>query len=402
MESLRSPHSWALHVTEKENVVSNEIDEKPKKKRTRRVVPYPLCSFEEVADFAAAAYELGSGHNVRRVTLFDHIGKSPDSGPSRTLVTNAGKYGLIKGNYNAEQLEISDVAKKAFGERSSEYAKAEAKIEIAILNIEPFKVLYEKFVGNKLPDKTVLADSLRENDIDEKIVDSLVDNFVVNAEHVGVLQTLAGAERLVTVEHALEKLPKSQSGNESRNNSLPTSTDIKPIAGIVTSGNSSFDSTCFYITPIGEEGSDARKHSDLFLGSIVEPAIEPLGLKVVRADAIDTPGLITNQIIEFILRSKLVVADLSFHNPNVFYELALRHVSRLPTIQIVRKGDKIPFDIGNFRTIILDCSDIYTLVPKLETYKSEIASQVRSVLEDPNAVENPVTSVYPNLVLNLQ
>lgn len=390
-----------LHVTNKESVVSDEKTE-PKKKRTRRVVPYPLCSFEEVAEFAASAYELGSGHSVRRVTLFDHIGKSPDSGPSRTLVTNAGKYGLIKGGYNAEQLEITDVTKKAYGERSTDYAKAAAKIEIAILNIEPFKILYDKFVGNKLPARTVLADTLRENDVDEKIVDSLVDNFVVNAEHVGILQTLAGAERLVTVEHALEELSNTQLGNESNDSLLPTVAAGKPIAGIVTSGNSSFDSTCFYITPIGEDGSEARKHSDLFLGSIIEPAIEPLGLKVVRADAIDTPGLITNQIIEFILRSKLVIADLSFHNPNVFYELALRHVSRLPTIQIVRKGDKIPFDIGNFRTIILDCSDIYTLVPKLETYKSEIASQARRVLEDPNVVENPVTSLYPNLALSLQ
>ena len=374
--------------------------EKQKNKRTRRVVPYPLCSFQEVADFASSAYELGSGHSVRRVTLFDHIGKSPDSGPSRSLVTNAGKYGLIKGNYGAEQFEITEVAKRAFGEISSEYEKAKAKIEIAILNIEPFRIIYEKFVGNKLPARTVLADTLKESNIDEKIIGSLVDNFVVNAEYVGVLQTLAGAERLVTVEHALERLAKTEPGRG--NNLSPALPSGKPLAGIVTSGNSSFDSTCFYITPIGEDGSEARKHSDLFLGSIVEPAIEPLGLKVVRADAIDSPGLITNQIIEFILRSRLVIADLSFHNPNVFYELALRHVSRLPTIQIVRKGDKIPFDIGNFRTIILDCSDIYTLVPKLETYKSEIASQARRVLEDPNAVENPVTSVYPNLGLSLQ
>ncbi|AZZ43512.1 hypothetical protein C1896_00365 [Pseudomonadaceae bacterium SI-3] len=373
-----------------------------KKRRTRRVVPYPLCSFEEVADFAAAAYDLGSGHSVRRVTLFDHLGKSPDSGPSRSLVTNAGKYGLIKGNYSAEQLVITDIAKKAFGEKSSEHVKAEAKIEIAILSIDPFKLLYEKFVGNKLPARTVLADTLKEHNVDENIVDSLVDNFVVNAEYVGVLQTLAGAERLVTIEHALEKFPKTHFESELRDSSFPSAAIGVSIAGIITSGNSSFDMTCFYITPIGDDDSDARKHSDLFLGSIIEPAIEPLGLKVVRADAIDTPGLITNQIIEYILRSRLVIADLSFHNPNVFYELALRHVSRLPTIQIVRKGDKIPFDIGNFRTIILDCSDIYTLVPKLETYKSEIASQARRVLDDPNVVENPVTSVYPNLGLRLQ
>lgn len=381
--------------------MSEKEAQKPVKKRTRRVVPYPLCPFDEVIDFAASLYELGSGHKVRRVTLFDHIGKSPDSGPSRTLVTNANKYGLVKGGYQAEQLELTGEALKALGEGNSEYSRTEAKIQLALLNVEPFKILYEKFVGNKLPVKTVLADTLREHEIDEKVIDTLVDIFIVNAEEVGVLKTLAGAERLVSIEHALEDLSKKQSPALPPEQS-PVFKEGQQITGIVTSGNSSFDSICFYITPIGEEDSEHRKHSDLFLGSIVEPAIEQLGLKVVRADSIDQPGLITNQIIEYILRSKLVIADLSFHNPNVFYELALRHVSRLPTVQIVRRGDKIPFDIGNFRTIILDCTDIYTLVPKLETYKSEIATQARRVLEDPDSVENPVTTVYPRLNLELQ
>lgn len=378
-----------------------ESIEQTKKKRTRRVVPYPLCPFEEVDDFASSIYELGSGHKVRRVTLFDHIGKSPDSGPSRTLITNANKYGVVKGGYQAEYLELTLEGLKAFGENSSEYSMAEARVQLAILNVEPFRILFDKFVGNKLPVKSVLADTLKENEIEEQVIDTLVDIFIVNAEQVGVLKTLAGAERLVSTEHALEHLSKKPAQFPIVTK-LETQQETDAIAGIVTSGNSSFDTTCFYITPIGEEDSENRKHADLFLGSIVEPAIERLGLKVVRADSIDKPGLITNQIIEYILRSKLVIADLSFHNPNVFYELALRHVSRLPTVQIVRKGDKIPFDVGNFRTIILDCTDIYSLVPKLETYKSEIAAQARRVLEDPDAVENPVTSVYPAIKLTLQ
>ncbi|QIB50929.1 hypothetical protein [Pseudomonas sp. OIL-1] len=379
-----------------------EKEPKPAKKRTRRVVPYPLCPFEEVVDFAQSLYELGSGHRVRRVTLFDHIGKSPDSGPSRALITNSNKYGLVKGGYQAEQLELTPLGLNAFSESSSEYEKAQAKIQLAILDISPLKILFEKFSGNKMPVKTVLSDTLRENEIEEDVIDTLVDIFVVNAEHVGILQTLAGAGRIVTIDHALENLSKSHSALPAMHGTAPVEAKRKDITGFVTSGNSTFDSTCFYITPIGEDGTENRKHSDLFIGSIIEPAIEQLGLKVVRADAIDQPGLITNQIIEYILRSRLVVADLSFNNPNVFYELALRHVSRLPTIQTIRKGDKIPFDIGNFRTIILDCTDIYTLVPKLETYKSEIAAQARRVLEDPDSIENPVTSVYPSLNLDLQ
>jgi hypothetical protein len=89
-------------------------------------------------------------------------------------------------------------------------------------------------------------------------------------------------------------------------------------------------------TPIGDEGTEERKHADVFLGHVVEPAIEALGLtlEVIRPDHIDKPGLITTQVIEHVLGARLVVADLSFHNPNVFYELALRHATGRPTVHI--------------------------------------------------------------------
>ena len=150
---------------------------------------------------------------------------------------------------------------------------------------------------------------------------------------------------------------------------------------LITQDHAHFQTTCFYITAIGDDGSEHRKHSDLFLGNILEPALATFGLNVIRADGIDKPGMITRQVIEYILRSRLVIADLSFHNPNVFYELALRHATRLPIVQIIRAGDLIPFDIHQMRTIVIDNRDIYSLVPKIETYRSEIASQVRRALE---------------------
>ena len=117
---------------------------------------------------------------------------------------------------------------------------------------------------------------------------------------------------------------------------------------------------------------------------------------------IDKPGVITRQIIDYLLKSRLVIADLSFHNPNVFYELAIRHTARLPVVQIVRAADKIPFDINQVRTIKIDTSDIYSLVPKIDTYRSEIASQVRRALEDPDSVDNPISTFYPNLKVNIE
>ena len=52
--------------------------------------------------------------------------------------------------------------------------------------------------------------------------------------------------------------------------------------------------------------------------------------------------------------------------------------------------------LDQFRTVKIDTASIYTLVPQLETYKSEIASQVRRALEDPD-VDNPLTVFYPGL-----
>lgn len=63
-----------------------EIDRPEKKTRKRR--SFPNVGFQECFEFAKTIYELGAGQKVRRLTAFEKIEKSPDSGPSRMLVTN--------------------------------------------------------------------------------------------------------------------------------------------------------------------------------------------------------------------------------------------------------------------------------------------------------------------------
>ena len=92
----------------------------------------------------------------------------------------------------------------------------------------------------------------------------------------------------------------------------------------------------------------------------------------------------------------MAIADLSYLNPNVFYEVALRHALRLPVVQLIRKADRLPFDVNQSRTLVFDTTDIYSLVPKLQTYRSEIATQARKALEDPESVGNPVSIFYPD------
>lgn len=383
--------------------VSDKLDEKVntpsraetalKKKRSQRA--FPASTFEEPLEFARAVFRLGSGQPVKRLTLFDQLGKSPESGGSRQLIINSGKYGLTRGGVQAENIELTSEGQKAIDDQVTPREQARIRAELAIMRIEPFQKLYEKFVGNKLPVHAVLIDAVKDAGIEPEHASEAVDTFVVNLRFVGLLRTLSGAERIISLDMMLDELPTASLA--------PTVLPIgaRASTSIITSEHAQFESACFYIAPIGEEGSDVRKHSDLFLSSIVEPALEPFKLQVVRADAIDKPGIITRQIIEYIMRARLVVADLSFHNPNVFYELALRHAVKLPIVQIVRASDRVPFDVNQMRTIQIDTTDIYSLVPRIDSYRAEISNQVRRALEEDHVVDTPISTYFPNLTVTL-
>lgn len=106
--------------------------------------------------------------------------------------------------------------------------------------------------------------------------------------------------------------------------------------------------------------------------------------------------MITTHILEHIRRSKLIVADLSPLNPNVFYETALRHAAKLPTVEIIRKADRLPFDVNQANFIVIDNTDICTFTPQIETYRSEITTLARRALEDPEHVGNPISVFFPD------
>jgi hypothetical protein len=68
---------------------------------------------------------------------------------------------------------------------------------------------------------------------------------------------------------------------------------------------------------------------------------------------------------------------------------------------VIREADPLPFDLDQFRTIRINTNTIYTLVPKLAIYRAEVANQARRALEDPDAVDNPLTLFSPNLKLSI-
>ncbi|MGW0947901.1 hypothetical protein ACWD4O_35855 [Streptomyces sp. NPDC002623] len=114
---------------------------------------------------------------------------------------------------------------------------------------------------------------------------------------------------------------------------------------------------CFVVGPIGDphaaHGSPEREAYEHHLGifeQVIAPACEKYGITAVRADGIAHAGDINEQICRHVVESDLVVADVSGGNPNVMYELGLRHITGKPTIHIGEAG-QLPFDIASIRTI---------------------------------------------------
>lgn len=146
--------------------------------------------------------------------------------------------------------------------------------------------------------------------------------------------------------------------------------------------------TCFLIAPIGEDGGETRLRSDQILSHIVAPATEECGYRAIRADKISEPGLITSQVIQHLLDDQLVIADLTGHNPNVFYELAVRHAVRKPCVQIIQTKEPIPFDVAQSRTIQVDHRDLDSVAQ----CKVDLVGQIRSVEKDPTKVDTPIST----------
>lgn len=124
---------------------------------------------------------------------------------------------------------------------------------------------------------------------------------------------------------------------------------------------------CFVICALGEPMSPTRVRADKVLKHIITPALAEWKFEIVRADRISAPGTITTQIIQHLMDARLVIADLTESNPNVFYELAIRHAAHQPVVVVSTEGDDLPFDTRQERTIFFDHTDLDSVAAAIVT-----------------------------------
>jgi len=144
--------------------------------------------------------------------------------------------------------------------------------------------------------------------------------------------------------------------------------------------------TCFVITPIGGENSEVRREADGIIDEVLEPVLGGIfGFRVEVAHKTYSTGSITDKVIQSVVESELAICNLATLNPNVMYELALRHAARKPVVTIAPKGTNLPFDINDDRVIFYenDIAGSYQL-------KKDLPLMIKAAMEE----ETPNNPVY--------
>jgi hypothetical protein len=160
--------------------------------------------------------------------------------------------------------------------------------------------------------------------------------------------------------------------------------------------------SCFVISPFGGWHDDY--YSEIFC-----PAIRKAGLKPSRADDLFRSSNIVHDIWHLVVSSRVLLADLTGKNPNVFYELGLAHAARKPVLLLTQSMEDVPFDLRGLRIITYEVEHPKwgeVLREKIEQGLSEtLESPERSVLptfleEEPK--DTPVVTADEARLIDLQ
>ena len=184
-------------------------EERPKRRRLRGL---PAMNFEQSLALPKAIMEHSIEGEIQRLTLFEKLGRSPDSGPSRGLIANSSKYGLVSVNSSASSLSLTNDGQVALSIEQSPFEAREKQFQLAIKQFEPFNDLYEKLKGRRFPSESVLKDEIRKVGVDDSGLGKAAEIFTANLRFLGLIYDLSGRDYVRPIEQVLGEESEKSTG----------------------------------------------------------------------------------------------------------------------------------------------------------------------------------------------
>jgi hypothetical protein len=271
------------------------------------------------------------------------------------LLRSADQYGLVErtgGSVSLTRLGQDVVAPSSPSQRSE-------ALLTAFRSVKDFAGVEKFYGGKRIPEDEFFLNTLtREFNIPRDRVDAFAKIFVDNLKFLRAFTPSSTSESQHLPDEALpgstppDKIPTSATPREPR---------IRE-----------FLDTCFVMMPFGA-------WFDRYYQDIYAPAIKEAGFEPIRADELFTTGSVVEQIWEQIQKAKVLLADLSGKNANVFYELGLAHAAKKPVVFTSALVDDVPFDLRHLRVIIYDIREP-EWAPRL---RKSISDYLRNAMKEP-------------------
>ena len=355
-ESPKSPKPASLK--NKRRTTKRKSSKKPTVKSTKKPsvnnqANYPRHSLKKALRIPKAILEQNAGRVCTYSEAIGFLGFKLN-GEMRVEITSGLKYGLLE-RPSEGKVQVSDLARKIF--RPQQPNDVIDGMREAILNAPDISDVYKHYRGENLPDSQFFDNALVDTfHIPQFDVSKFRTIFMESLQEAQLLEEHNGKWRVLDV-----SLENAASINSETIKKLGKSVSI------------SADASCFVIMPFAPP---LGNHYSL----IFEPAIEKAGLKPVRADAdIFATGKIMDQVWRGISAAKVMVAELTTRNPNVFYELGLAHALKKPVVLISSNEEDVPFDVRHIRVIYYDTNDPFWG----EKLIAKVAENILSAIKNP-------------------
>jgi len=353
---------YNVSIMKNNNKNNDEPSKSVKRNGLKTTWTFPKNTLEDAIRIPKAIEEQNAGNPMKADMIAKAVGfHQSDDWRFKDLLRSANQYGLVEGSGAAATASMTQIGSDVIAPGSP--SDRQTALLNAFQKVEDFRKAEQFYKGKKLPEDEFFENTLvRQFDIPRDRVRVFIEIFTKNLNY---LKAFRASEPTV---------PAAESGISSPSNLTPKSI---PIAD--EDKGRTFLDTCFVMMPFGD-------WSDLYYKDIFSLAIKDAGMEPLRADQLFSTGTVIEQIWEQIQKSKILVADLTGKNANVFYELGLAHADKKPVVFISANIDDVPFDLRHLRVIIYDVHDPFwgdKLKEKLTAYLKTAKADPKKSIPQP-------------------